>query len=97
MADVLSIKNNKDGKILIELEMDYDESLKLKGAMDKVILFSENSADKVTHLTQRGANEATKYFLIPKELRKNLQVNGNVKCQRLEIGNDLFFIYMLKK
>ena len=97
MADVLSIKNKKSGKILVEVEIDYDEFLKLKGYVNNIRLFSEDSVDRITHLTQRGSNEATKYFLIPKELRENLKMNGLVKCQRLEFGDNLFFVYMLKK
>jgi len=97
MADVLNIKNNQDGKVLIELEVDYDEYLNLKGSIDNIRIFSEEAANIITRLTQRGAHEATKYFLIPKELRENLKMNGNVKCQRLELGNNLFFVYMLKK
>lgn len=97
MADVLSIKNNKDGKVLIELEVGYEEFLKLKGSMDNIRIFSEESADIITRLTQRGSHEATKYFLVPKELRENLKMSGSVRCQRLELGNNLFFVYMLKK
>lgn len=97
MADVLSVKNHRDGSILIELEASYDEFLNLKGAVDKIRIFSEDSADIITRLTQRGSKEATKYFLVPKELRENLNLNGEVRCQRLELDENLFFIYMIKK
>jgi len=75
--------------------MDYDESVQLKGHMSNIHLFSENVADIKTNISQRGKNEATKYFLIPKELRKNLKFNEKTTCQKIETKTKTIFIYVL--
>lgn len=75
--------------------LDQDEFRQLKGEMDDVYLFSENVANVPSRVSLRGRNEATKYFLIPKKLRKKLSVNGEVSCQRLETDGKDIFIYVL--
>jgi hypothetical protein len=97
MGEILHIRNVKNGKVLVEVEMDYEEIKKLHGFLDNVHLFSEDSPDIVTRLSQRGSSEATKYFLIPKELRGNLELGENVKCQKIELEENTFFIYMIEK
>jgi len=97
MGEVLSIKRNKSGKFVVELEVDDLEVEKLKGFFTNVRLFSEDAPDIITRLTQRGLREATKYFLIPKELRRNFDLVGDVYCQKLEFGENIFFIYCVKK
>jgi superfamily II RNA helicase len=81
----------------VEVEMDYEESLQLKGHIRNIHLFSEDSAEIKTNLSQRGTNEATKYFLIPRELRENLKFEEKVKCQRLETDTKIIFIYVVDK
>ena len=77
--------------------MDYEESLLLKGHIKNVHIFSEDSADIRTNLSQRGKNEATKYFLVPKQLRNNLKFNEKVKCQKLETNTKIIFVYVVDK
>ena len=59
--------------------------------------FSEDAATIKTHLSQRGANEATKYFLIPRELRENLNFDENVKCQKIDTETRSIFIFVVDK
>ena len=66
MGAILSSRMKDDGKIVFEISVDYEESIQLQGHMDNVHLFSENASDIETNISQRGKNEATKYFLIPK-------------------------------
>ena len=97
MGKILGTKTTKEGRVVFEVELDYDESLQLKGHIQNVHLFSEDVADIKTNLSQRGKNEATKYFLIPRELRSNLKFNEKVKCQKLETDNKIIFIYVVDK
>ena len=97
MGSILSAKTTKEGKIIYEVAMDYEESLQLKGNIRNVHLFSEDVAEIKTNLSARGKNEATKYFLIPRELRQNMNFDGKVKCQKLETDSKTIFIYVVDK
>jgi hypothetical protein len=97
MGSIVGIKTAKDNKIIAEVEMSYEESLQLKGHIKNIHLFSEDAARIKTNLSQRGTNEATKYFLIPRELRKELTFNEKVNCQRVETDSKIIFIYVVDK
>jgi len=97
MGVILGTKTTKDNKIIFEVEMDYEESLKLKGHIKNIHVFSEDAAEIKTNLSQRGTNEATKYFLIPRELRENLKFNEQVKCQKIETDAKIVFIFVVDK
>lgn len=97
MGAILGTKITKDNKIVFEVEMDYEESLKLKGHIKNVHIFSEDAAEIKTNLSQRGTNEATKYFLIPRELRGNLKFNEQVKCQKIDTDSRTIFVFVVDK
>jgi hypothetical protein len=97
MGSILGSKTTKDGKVVFEIELDYAEALELKGHIKNVHIFSEDVADIKTNLSQRGKNEAKKYFLIPRELRSNLRFNEKVKCQKLETDTKIVFVYVVDK
>ena len=97
MGAILSSRMKDDGKVIFEVAVDYDESTQLKGYMDNVHVFSENVADIKTNISRRGKNEATKYFLIPKELRRNLKFNEKTTCQKIESKTKTIFIYVVDK
>ena len=97
MGKIVGIKAIKGDKVVVEVEMDYEESLNLRGHIKNVHVFSEDSAEIKSNLSQRGTNEATKYFLIPRELREGLTFNEEVKCQRIDSGAKTLFIYMVDK
>ena len=97
MGTILGTKITKDNKIVFEVEMDYEESLKLKGHIKNVHIFSEDAAEIKTNLSQRGTNEATKYFLIPRELRGDLKFNEQVKCQKVETDTRIIFVFVVDK
>ena len=97
MGNILGTKITKNNKIIFEVEIDYNESLKLKGHIKNIHLFSEDAAKIKSNLSQRGANEATKYFLIPRELRDNLNFNEQVKCQKIETETRSLFVFVVKK
>jgi len=97
MGTILGTKTVKDSKIIFEVELDYEESLKLKGNIKNIHVFSEDAAETKTNLSQRGTNEATKYFLIPRELRDNLTFNEEVKCQKIDTNIRTIFIFVVNK
>ena len=71
--------------------------VQLKGHINNICVFSEDAAEIKTNLSQRGKNEATKYFLIPRELRSDLKFNEKVKCQKLETNSKIIFVYVVDK
>ncbi|MFC1691809.1 hypothetical protein ACFL0W_06545, partial [Nanoarchaeota archaeon] len=75
----------------------YEEAVRLQGHLEDVHLFSERIANVKANLSQRGRNEATKYFLVPRELRKDLKFNGEVKCQRIDANGKVIFVYVVDK
>ncbi|MCK4650160.1 hypothetical protein KAT36_02915 [Candidatus Pacearchaeota archaeon] len=87
----------KDDKIIFEIEMNYEDSLKLKGHTKNIHVISEDAAEIKTSLSQRGTNEATKYFLIPRELREGLNFNKHVKCQKIETDSRNVFVFVVDK
>jgi hypothetical protein len=97
MGRILGTKTTKEGKVIFEVELDYEESLQLKGYIKNICVFSEDAAEIKTNLSQRGKNEATKYFLIPRELRCGLKFNEKVKCQKLETDTKIIFVYTVDK
>jgi hypothetical protein len=97
MGRILGTKTTKEGKVVFEIELDYEESLQLKGYIKNICVFSEDAAEIKANLSQRGRNEATKYFLIPRELRSGLRFNEKVKCQKLETDSKIIFVYAVDK
>ena len=96
MGNIISSKIQKD-KIIYEIALTHEEALQLKGHTDNICLFTENVAEIRTNISQRGKNEATKYFLIPRELRKGLDFRSPVSCQKFETNDKTIFIYVLDK
>lgn len=97
MGTILTSRMKDDGQVIFEVSVDYDESVQLAGHMDNIHIFSENIVDIEAHISQRGKNEATKYFLIPKGLRKNLKFDAKTTCQKIETKTNTIFIYIVDK
>ena len=71
--------------------------MQLKGHLDEVYLFTEKVGGVQTNISQRGKNEATKYFLIPRQFRKGFKFNNTTSCQRFDLKNKVIFIYIVNK
>lgn len=97
MGTILSSRVKDDGKVVFEVSLDYDESVQLRGYMDNVHLFSEHVVDIKTNISQRGKNEATKYFLIPKELRKNIKYSSKTRCQKIDTKTKSIFVFIVDR
>lgn len=97
MGVILGTKTTKNNKVIFEVELDYEEALRLKGHVKNIHVFSEDAAEIKANLSQRGTNEATKYFLIPRQLRENLTFNEEVKCQKIDTDSKTTFIFVVDK
>ena len=99
MGSILSTKLTDDGKVVLEISLDQEEALQLRGHFDKVHVFTEHVESYSAQISGRGKNEATKYFLIPKSLRNNFDLKSNtaVSCQKIETPTKLMFIYVVDR
>lgn len=97
MGKILSATLTKEDKVFLRIALSYEESLNLKGHTQNIVVFSDHNAEIETNLSKRGAREATKYFLIPKQLRKDLNYEGLVKCQRIDSEKSTLFIFKVEK
>jgi len=96
MGKILSSKRNGEG-IVFEIEVDYGEATLLQGHYDAVHMFTEKIAEFVTNISSRGKNSVTKYFLIPRNLRKDVDYRCPVSCQKIDTGDKIIFIYVVDK
>ena len=97
MGTILNSKRKDDGKVIVEVLVDYEEAVQLQGSMENIHIFSDEIADIKMEVSHRGKNESTKYFLIPKEFRKNIKFNTKVNCQLVDTKTKLYFIYSTDK
>lgn len=94
MGSILEIRrSDKPGKVIVEVQLDQEELRQLRGEMDEIYLFTGRAASLPSKVSLRGRNEATQYFLIPRQLRKRLPVHGSVGCQRLDTDGKVIFVY----
>jgi len=92
------MSSKKDGnKVRVEVLSDYEEFLQLKGHLNDVYLFTDNTANIQTNISQRGKNEATKYFLIPRQFRRGFRFDNTTSCQRFDVKNKVIFMYVVDK
>ncbi len=97
MGMLISLKRGEKDKVIVEAIVDHAELVQVKGELDDEHLFSEKVADVHTNIAKRGKNEATKYFLIPKHMRDNLNIIEPVSCQRINTPDKVIFIYVVNK
>ncbi len=97
MGTIISTKLKSEGKVIFEVLVDYEEAVQLRGHMDNIHFFSEDVTHSKTTIAARGKNGATKYFLIPRELRNNIRIDKDVKCQKIELKDRIFYIHMIDK
>lgn len=96
MGKIISSKRSENG-VIFELEVEYEEATILQGHYDNVHVFTENVAEFKTNISSRGKNSVTKYFLIPRNLRKKVDWKCMVHCQKIELDEKFVFIYVVDK
>ncbi|MBU4242284.1 MAG: hypothetical protein KKF52_03565 [Nanoarchaeota archaeon] len=97
MGTILTSRMADDKKVVIELMLEYDEYIQLKGHLHNVHVFSEDNVQTKANISQRGRNASTKYFLIPKSMRKNLKFTEETTCHKIELPTRKIFIYVVNK
>ena len=97
MGKITNIKTLSNEKVNITLELSQKELLWLKGNIDNMHLFSENNLEYMTRLVQRGKRDATKYLLLPKELRKDVKPSNEIECNKIETKTRDLFIFSISK
>ena len=98
MGAILNSKVVKDG-VVFSIKMEQEEALQLKGHVENIHIFSERVADIQTNLSGRGKNCATKYMLVPRELRKDIKfaMTKQISCQRIDTKEHAIFVYLVSK
>ena len=89
MGTILSSKLKGEGKVIFEVLLTYDEAIQLQGHMDNIHLFSEDVTHLKTIISTRGKGAATKYLLIPRDLRKDIRMDSEVRCQKIELKDSV--------
>lgn len=97
MGTIISSKLKTEGKVIFELLMDHKEAAQLKGTWNDIHIFSEKNDSFKTKISTRGKNASTKYLLIPRGMRKNINLDKEVICQKIELKDKIFFISIIKK
>ena len=97
MGTILSTKLKGAENVVFEVLMPYEEAVQLQGHMDDIHLFSENISELRANVSTRGKNGATKYFLVPRDLRRSISLNKEINCQKIELKDKVIFIYSVDK
>jgi len=95
MGAILCSRRSDNEHVIVEVLLHQEEYRQLRGELNNVCMFSENVAHVPSKVSLRGRNEVTKYFLIPRQLRKQLLITGSVSCQRLDVAGKAVFVYVL--
>jgi hypothetical protein len=93
MAKILRQRRRTDG-IVAEVLLTAEETKELGGEMDDITLFAQ-IRKQPARISLRGKNEATKYFLIPRTLRRTLNTMGSVSVQRIRRDSKDIFVYIV--
>ena len=97
MGTILNAKLQGDGKVVYEVCVDKEEALNLKGNMENIHLIAEDASNIKTRISLRGKNEATKYFLIPREMRNDINSKKEVLCQKIDTKYKDVYIFIVDK
>jgi hypothetical protein len=97
MAKILETKFLNQDKINVKIDMSYEEFKFLKGSLEKIHVFSEDILLQESRLVQRGKREFTKYFLLPKNKRKDARPTNNVMTNVIETEKSLIYIFQISK
>ena len=90
-------KQDENNTIILEMRVSQEEFRQLRGELNDIYLFTDRVANVPSKVSLRGRNEATRYFLIPRQLRKEIAVHGKVSCQRIENSGKSIFVYVLDR
>ena len=96
MGSIISSKVRDDGKMIFEICVDSKEAFQLQGQVDNISLVASNLKKNEGKVVQRGTNEATMYFLIPKNERENLKNKDITGFQKIKTQGNTLYVYSIK-
>jgi len=98
MGIIISSKALSDSRVLCKVLVSKNEFQDLKNHFKNIHLFAADLCADDTKLIQRGRDGATKYFLLPFNLRfRKQKAFGKISCQRIETDAKIFYMYVIDK
>ncbi len=96
MGVVISSKR-KNNHVILSIKLDLNEVPKLKSTIGNVHVIPEDDAEEKSSIHERGREGCTKYFLIPKALRRGIKLKKEVACLKQESDKKVIWAYIMDK
>ncbi len=96
MAIIINSKRYDD-YILVSLKLDFEEAKVFNNMVGNVSLIPHELVKTESAIYERGKNGATKYFLIPKSLRKDTKLTKFVSCLKVDTKDKIIWTYFMDK
>ena len=96
MAIIIN-SERRDDHIILSLKINMEEAKALKNIVGNVSLIPHESDFTEATVYERGKNGATKYFLIPKSLRKNTRLTKSIQCAKVDADDKVLWVYFMDK
>ena len=96
MASIISSKVNKD-HVVISFKVSFEEAKELNGHLANIHLIAEDNEGETATITEKGRKGCTKYFLIPKKLREDIQLKKEASCVRIDCKEKMLWVYIMDK
>ncbi|MBW2974612.1 hypothetical protein KY366_02745 [Candidatus Woesearchaeota archaeon] len=93
MASIISSKRCKN-HVILSIEAGQDELESLNGKVDNICLIPKEEINIRSSIYEKGRKGCTKYFLIPKTLRKNVKLGNDIYCSKLNLKDKLMFTFI---
>lgn len=103
MGKIIDSKQLKNNQFLYKIFINAEEVLALQGNLKNVYCFTSNTFTVKAEIMESAIEGSTKYFSIPEELmvdvlrKKRAQQYLSGSCINMNIGNKVFFIYVIRK
>lgn len=96
MAIIINSKRHDD-HIVLSVKIDFEEARVLKDMVGTISLIPHESVKVESTVYERGKNGATKYFLIPKLLRKDTLLTKSISCMKFDAEDKIIWAYFMEK
>ena len=96
MASIISSKIHEN-HVVLSLKLEHNEAKELNGNVNNIHLIAEDDIVETASVYEKGRNGNTKYFLIPRILRKKIRIKKEAKCMILDKGDRIMCVYFVGK
>ena len=90
-------RNKTRNGMVFYIKMSADEANALIGYIDNLHIIPTKNTGKKIRIYERGRNKDIKYFLIPKELKRSIDLKKEAFCIRTECKDKVVFSYIMNK